>query len=144
MNRIQKISWWIVIWISIGGSFAAIATAVLFFIVGMPWSRAQGGLGFLGIAGLGGLGPLIFRKDPGKVTCDERDKLINTRAALAGFIAAYMVTGFACMLPFFIMGPNATISVGCLPWIFMASVLICFLVHSAAILIQYGWRDKNE
>lgn len=144
MNRWQKISWWMLIWISTGAIFAAIATAVLFFIVGLPWSKAQGGLGFLGIAGLGGLGPLIFKKDTGKVACDERDQLINNRAAATGFLAAFLITGLTCMLPFFVLGPKATISITWLPMIFMTAGLASFLVHSIAILSQYGWRDKNE
>jgi hypothetical protein len=142
MNRMQKVAWWMVVWISTGVVSAVIAIAVLYFKVGMP--KALAGLGFLGIAGLGGLGPLIFGKDKGKVTCDERDKLINRRAALAGFAAAYLVTGLACMLPFSILGPRANISITWLPMIFMATGLISFFVRSAAILVQYGWRDRKE
>ncbi|MDD5063600.1 MAG: hypothetical protein PHQ35_02420 [Phycisphaerae bacterium] len=142
MNRIQKVAWWIVVWISVGVVSAVIALAFMYFKVGMPKSLA--GLGFLGIAGLGGLGPLIFGKDKGKVTCDERDKLINSRAAVAGFGAAYLVTGLACMLPFFILGPDTTMRVGWLPMIFGAAGLTSFFVHSVAILIQYGRGNKGE
>ena len=144
MNRIQKMAWWMVIWISAGVILAAIAIAVLLFIIGLPGKIAQAGLGFLGIAGFAGLGPLIFKKDKDKVTCDERDRLINNRAAVAGFASAYLVTGLACMLPFSILGYEATISVTWLPMIFMAAGLVSFFVHAVAILVQYGWRDKNE
>ena len=144
MNRMQKTAWWMVGWISTGAIFAAIATAILFFIADMPWSRAQGGLGFLGIAGLGGLGSLIFKKDSNKVTCDERDQLINNRATTAGFLAAFLITGIICMLPFFVLGPKATISITWLPMIFMTAGLASFLVHSIVILSRYGWRNKNE
>jgi hypothetical protein len=113
MNRMQKTALWIVGWISTGTIFAAIATAVLFFIVDMPWSKAQGGLGFLGIAGLGGLGP-------------------------------FLITGIICMLPFFVLGPKATISITWLPMIFMTAGLASFLVHSIAILSQYGRESKGE
>jgi hypothetical protein len=144
MNRMQKTAWWMVGWISAGAIFAAFATAILFFIADMPWSKAQGGLGFLGIAGLGGLAPLIFKKDPGKVTCDERDRLINNRAAASGFLAAFLITGIICMLPFFVLGPKATISITWLPMIFMTAGLASFLVHSIAILSQYGRESKGE
>jgi hypothetical protein len=144
MNRIQKMAWWMAIWISAGTILAAIAVAVLFFVIGMPWPIARAGLGFLGIAGFGGLGSLIFKKDKGKVTCDERDRLINNRAAVAGFGSAYMVAGVLCMLPFFVLGPAATISVTWLPDIFMAAGLTAFFVHSVAILAQYGWRAKDN
>ena len=144
MNRIQKMAWWMAICISAGVIPAAIAIAVLFFIIGLPWSIARSGLAFIGIAGLGGLAPLIFKKDKGKVTCDERDQLINNRAAVAGFCAAFLVTGLACMLPFFVLGPEATISVEWLPNIFGAAGLTTFFVHSVAILVQYGWRNRKE
>ena len=144
MNRIQKMAWWLAIWISAGFILAAIAVAVLFLVIGMPWKIAQAGLGFLGIIGFAGLGPLIFKKDQGTVTCDERDRIINSRAAVAGFAVAYLVTGLACMLPFCILGYEATISVTWLPMIFMAAGLTSFLVHSVAILFQYGWRSKGE
>jgi hypothetical protein len=132
------------IWVSAGVILAAIAVAILFLVIGMPWSIAKSGLGFLGIAGFGGLAPLIFKKDPGKVTCDERDRLINNRAAIAAFASAYLVTGLACMLPFFVLGPAATISVTWLPDIFMAAGLTAFFVHSVAILVQYGWKGKDN
>ena len=142
MNRMQKISWWMVIWILVGVAAAAIAVVVLNFKIGMP--KAMAGLGFLGIAGFSGLGPLFFGKDKGKVTCDERDKLINSRAAVAGFGAAFLVTGIACMLPFSLLGPEATLSITWLPMIFGAAALASFFVHALAILIQYGLKSKGE
>jgi hypothetical protein len=144
MNRIQKMAWWMLIWMSAGAILGAIAVAVAHFIIGMPWSIARAGLGLVGIAGFGGLAPLIFKKDPGKVTCDERDQLINSRAAVAGFCAAFLVTGLGCMLPFSILGPQATISVTWLPNIFGAAGFTVFLVHSIAILAQYGWRGEKS
>ena len=132
------------IWVSAGVILAAIAVAVLFLVIGLPWSIARSGLAFLGIAGFGGFASLIFKKDKGKVTCDERDQLINSRAAKAAFASAYLVTGLACMLPFFILGPAATVSVEWLPSIFLAAGLTGFLVHSVAILVQYGWEPKGK
>ena len=134
MNRIQKMAWWMAIWVSAGIILAAIAVAVSHFIVGMPWSIARAGLGFVGIAGFGGLASMIFKKDPGKVTCDERDRLLNNRAAIAAFASAYLVTGLACMLPFFILGPEATVSVVWLPDIFMAAGLTTFLPRTIRLI----------
>jgi hypothetical protein len=143
MNRIQKTAWYIVICISTAVVMSLIAVGVLYYMVGMP--RALLGFCLLSFAGFLGFAPLIFRKDKGKVTCDERDTLINRRAALAGFGASYLVTGLACMLPFTILGPKAVISVGWLPNIFAAAGLTSFFVWSVAILVQYGWKEnKNE
>jgi len=142
MNRMQKIAWSLVITISAGVIVSGIATAILYAKVGMP--KASSGLAFLAIAGLGGFSPLIFGKDKGKVTFDERDKLIKRRAALAGFATSYLFVGLVCMIPFFVLGPMASISVIWLPNIFGGACLSFFFVWSVAILVQYGWRDKNE
>ncbi len=141
MNRVQKIAWFFVITISIAVLLSTVAIGILYAKVGLP--KAMAGMAFLGIAGIGGFGPLIFKKDKGPVTCDERDVIINSRAALAGFGAAYMVVGLACMLPFFILGTNSRISVTWLPMIFMGAGLSSFFMHSIAILIQYG-RGRNH
>jgi hypothetical protein len=142
MNRSQKIAWLFVITISVAVLLAGVAVGILYVKLGIP--KALGGLGFLGIAGLGGFGPLIFKKNKGKVEFDERDHVINQRAALAGFGTAYMVVGAVCMIPFFVLGPKANISVTWLPMIFMGAGFSHFFVHSVAILVQYGWRDKGE
>lgn len=142
MNRAQKMAWLLVITISVAVLLAGGAVGILYVKFGMP--KAVAGLGFMGVAGLGGLGPLIFRKDKGTVTCDERDKLINRRAALAGFGADYMVVGLGCMIPFFVLGPKANISVTWLPMIFMGAGISHFFFHSVAILVQYGRASKGE
>lgn len=135
MNRAQKIAWLFVITISLAAVISCIAFIVAYFMVGMP--RALASLGFMGIAGIGGSGPLIFGKDKGNVTSDERDKQIERRAALASFGASYMVVGAVCMIPFFILGPKASISITWLPSIFGAAGICAFFTHSVAILIQY-------
>ena len=142
MNRAQKIAWLLVITIFMAVLLAGGSVGILYSKIGLP--KALAGLGFLGIAGLGGLGPLIFRKDKGKVTYDERDRLIHSRAALAGFGAAYMVVGLACMVPFFVLGPKANVSVTGLPMIFMGAGLSSFFAHSVAILVQYGRAGEKS
>ena len=141
MNRLQKIAWLIVVSISVAVLSSALTIGILYIKFGFP--KAGSGLGLLGIAGFGGLGPLIFKKDKGAVTCDERDKVINRRAAVAGFAASYLVVGLACMLPFSIYGPDKSISITWLPMIFMGGGLASFFIHSLAILIQYGIRSDN-
>jgi hypothetical protein len=142
MNRVQKIAWLIVITISLSVVLSAVAAGILYAKFGLP--KMTEGLAFLCIAGTGGLGPLIFKKDKGHVTCDERDRIINHKAALAGFGAAYLIVGLSCMLPFLILGPNSSISVNWLPMIFTGVALSSFFMHSVAILIQYGREVKGE
>jgi hypothetical protein len=137
----QKVAWLFVITTVLAVVASAVAVVWLYAEFGMP--KAVAGLAFMGIAGIGGLGPLIFKKESGKVTCDERDTLINRRAALAGFGTAYMLVGAVCMVPFFVLGPLGSISVTWLPMIFMGAGICTFFAHSVAILLQYGWRGKN-
>lgn len=141
MNRAQKMAWSLVITISLGFALGVIAFAVLYVKVGMP--KAIAGWAFMAIAGLGGFSPLIFRKDKGKVKFDERDKKIKRMAALAGFAASYLFIGLACMIPFSVLGPKASISVSWLPHIFGGAAITMFFVYSVAILIQYGRGGKD-
>ena len=142
MNRAQKIAWSLVITISAGVVTGCVAFGVLYFKVGMP--KALAGFAFIGIAGLGGFSPLIFGKDKGEVTFDERDKLIKRRAALAGFATSYLFVGLACMIPFSILGPKGVIPVKILPAMVIGGLIITTLVQSIVILEEYGWRDKSH
>jgi hypothetical protein len=138
MRRIQKMALLIFVAISTAILLSIVAVIIGFFIVGMP--RALAGLGFMGIAGIGGLGPLVFRKDKGKVEYDERDKQIQQRAALIQFACAYLFTGLACMIPFFVLGPNTKIQAHWLADVFGGTGLVAFYSWSIAILSQYGWK----
>ncbi|MDH4238163.1 MAG: hypothetical protein OEW48_01235 [Phycisphaerae bacterium] len=142
MNREQKIALLMIIAISAGVVAGCVVFGILYFIVGIPGSLA--GFAFIGIGGLGGLGSLIFKKDKGKITFDERDKLIKEKAKLAGFTASFLFAGLGCMIPFFILGPKASISVIWLPNIWCGTFLTAFFVHSVAIMVQYGRTGKGE
>jgi hypothetical protein len=136
MNRTQKIAWLFVITISLAVVSSFVAFAILYVKLGIP--KAFAGFALLGIAGFGGFGPIVFPKDKGKITCDERDIFINRRAAIASFTTAFLIVGLACMLPFFVLGPQATIPVWWLPVIFGMAGLATFFVHSVVILVLYG------
>ena len=142
MKRIQKMAMFIFVVLTCALILTAIAIAVAYAKIGFP--RAWGGLGFMGIAGIGGLAQLFFKKDPGKVEYDERDRDIQRKAALTGFAMAYLVVGIVTMGPFTILGPNAPITTNWLPLIFGAAGLTHFYAWSIAILTQYGWRGKEK
>ncbi|MBN2456471.1 MAG: hypothetical protein JXB29_08070 [Sedimentisphaerales bacterium] len=142
MKRIQKIAMFMFVTFTCALITTALAIAVVYAKYGFP--KAWGSLGFMGIAGIGGLAQLFFKKDPGKVEYDERDRQIQRRAALTGFALAYLIVGLATMLPFTILGPNTPITTNWLPLIFGAAGLTHFYSWSIAILTQYGWRNKNH
>jgi hypothetical protein len=139
---VQKIAWVFVISTSAAFVVSLIAIGILYHYVGMP--KALYGFSFMGLAGLGGLAPLLIRKDQDAVTTDERDQLFQRRAAIAGFATAYMVFGAACMIPFFVLGPDFMISVKWLPMIFMGAGISHYFMYAVTILSQYGRTDKGE
>ena len=146
MNRAQKISWSLVITMSLGLILGVIAVVILYPKFGMPKALCGFGLIFF-IGGLGGLSVFIFRKDEGKVTSDERDKLIEKNANLAGFGAVYLYVILLSILPLIIFGPDKSIQI---PSKWSLGLLIgagfCqAYAQSVAILVQYGWGGgKNE
>jgi hypothetical protein len=147
MNRVQKAAWFNLVVILISLLLSGMAVAVLAFVAFVaerPLRLALGGLGFMGIIGFTGLSPLLFRKAKGQVEFDERDQLYNMRAWFLGFCASYLLFVIVCMTTWFIYGPKGTISVNVLPLIVMGGFLASILVHSLAILVQYGRTNTGE
>ena len=142
MNREQKIALSCVVTILAAVVASTVAIIILYRRVGMP--EALRGLGFMGISGLGCLSIFIFKKEKGKVTFDERDKLIQKRAGLAAFALAYIFVGLACMIPFYVMDREALISVRWLPQIFIGACITHFFFYSLTILFEYGFGRKNH
>jgi hypothetical protein len=123
-------------------ALTGVVVALLAFTVGMP--RARAGLGLLGFLGLLGLSPILFRAKPSEVPFDERDRLINYRAVLAAYSIFWPIITAACMIPWFIIGFSGSVPVWYLPLLLGGIGITLTLVHSVAILAQYGWRDKGE
>jgi len=139
----QKMSWMMVICIGTALALSAIAITILYFKIGFP--RAWAGWGFMGITGFGGLAPTIFKKDPGPVQCDERDRLINMKATQGSFVLSYLVFGFLCMgiWAYRYSQSTETISIHLLPLLFGAAGITAYLTHAITILILYGKDNKQ-
>ena len=144
MNRIQKIAWFnlIVVSLALGLSIAAFGAA--YFIFGLPANRAAGGFGFIGFTGLCGLSPVLFRKDKSKVQFDERDTAIQRKAVIAAYATFWLLFVASAMIPWFIIGPNGTITVNYLPWMVFGGMCVVMLMQSIVTLTQYGWRAKDN
>jgi hypothetical protein len=144
MNRAQKIARFNLIVILIAVILSVIAIGIFYFVVGMPIQRALGGFGFIGICGLGGLSALLYKKEPGKVSFDERDLLIHKKASLGAYSIFWFLFVLAAMIPFFVLGPKGTISVKYLPAMVFGGMVTVMLVQSIVTLEEYGWSDKGE
>ncbi|MHC4455811.1 MAG: hypothetical protein ACYS0I_01785 [Planctomycetota bacterium] len=145
MNRVQKISWSLVITMSLGLILGLVVTVILYPKFGMPKALCGFGLIFF-IGGLGGLSVFFFKKDKGKVTSDERDKLIEKNASLAGLGAVFLYVILLSILPLIILGPDKTIQIPSTwsPALLIGAGFCLAYAQSIAILIQYGWTGKGE
>jgi hypothetical protein len=84
------------------------------------------------------------RQSPREVKEDERDKLIDNRAAMAAFISALIVFLAISGIPRLVLGDDGCIPVWSLPLINFGAFIIVTMIYFAAILVQYGWRNKGE
>jgi len=141
MNRMQKIA--VFNLVVLGTASLLTATAMIILYCYFDWRIASAGLGFMGIMGVAGLAPVLFKKGTEKVTCDERDILINRTAALRGFVLAYIWFCLAGTLFIFLFKSEVLRKFG-LPVLICGGGLIVGIVHSIAILIQYGKCNKGE
>lgn len=147
MNRAQKIAWFNLVVILISLLLSGIAVAVLAFlafVAELPLRAALGGLGFMGIMGLLGLTPFLFRKDEGKVRFDERDLVINRKAAVVAYSVFWVLFVAAAMVPWFIIGPGGVITVNYLPCLVFGGVFVVMLIQAIVTLQEYGWKGKGE
>jgi len=142
MNRLQKMAWFNLMIIAISLGLCVGATTVLALLIGMP--AALAGFVFMGFGGIIGISPIIFRKRRKPPTFDERDELVNHRAVLLTYSVFWPVFSAVCIIPFLVLGPKGKIPVIVLPLVLCGVMVVLTLVHSTAILIQYGWRNKNN
>jgi hypothetical protein len=139
MNRVQKISLTLVITFSLGLLLEITAIVMRFFDASVPKITF---VFPVYVAGSGGIVSLFFKKDKGPITHDERDKLFERNAHLAGFGAVYLLVILVSIIPPMI-NPEARIPTTWFPGLLVSAVFCQAYAQSIAILIQYGWRDKD-
>ena len=83
------------------------------------------------------------KQSPNEPDFDERDDLIKKRAVLASFVSVWILLIASSVIPQFIVGEEGSIPVWMLPIINLGVFLIAMVVYSVAVLVQYGWGDKD-
>ena len=83
------------------------------------------------------------KQSPNEPDFDERDDLIKKRAVLVSFVSVWILLAAACIIPGFIVGETGAIPVYVLTFINLGIFMIATLVHSIAVLVQYGWGGKD-
>ncbi len=142
MNRQQKIAI-IVLIVSLLGMFLGITLALMkHYVPGFPKGAVAFG-GFILSLGVFLIISRILKKKKGEVISDERDKLIEKNAHLAGFGAVYLLVILVSYLPIGI-APEAKIPTQWFPFLLPLAVLCQCIAQSLATLIQYGRGGKNH
>ena len=143
MNREQKIAWSFVITIPLGVILGIVAYVSHHFALGSPKPFIFAAVGVIAVGPF--LTFFVIKKDKGKVTFDERDKLIERNAHLAGFVAVYLYVIILSFLPIIIFGLEGFIQIPSKwsPGLLMGAGLCLVLGQSIAILIQYGRGGKD-
>ena len=141
MNRQQKIAVTVLI-VSLLGLFLGITVVLMQrFVPDFPKSTIAFGGAILAF------GVIVFisrfKKDKGAVTFDERDKLIEKNAHLAGFGAVYLLVILVSYVPIGI-APEAKIPTQWFPFLLPLAVLCQCFAQSLATLIQYGRGGKEK
>ncbi len=94
------------------------------------------------------LGPILIifyrkKQSPAEVESDERDNLIKKRAVLVSFVSVWILLAALSIIPRFIVGPDGSIPVWLLPIMNVCVLILALLIHSVAVLVQYGWGGKD-
>jgi len=143
MNRMQKIAWFNLIVVLLALGLSVTAFAVFHFVLGLPVSRAASGFAFIGIMGFTGLSPVLFRKGESKVQFDERDTAIQRKAVGLAYAIFWVLFVAAAMIPWFIIGPNGTITTNYLPWMVFGGMFVVMFLQSIVTLNEYGWKGEK-
>jgi hypothetical protein len=135
MSQLQKYAWF---------NLAVFGLAVVVYLIFVPIMGSLAAFCAFGTCGLWGLGPSIVRKNrPGKIVWDERENAIwlkSTRIAFATFWGVFVI---ACMVPFMILGPHASIPVYVLPQYVGGGMITVWVTQSLAILFLYRREVSN-
>jgi hypothetical protein len=140
MNRTQKIAWSLVVSMSLA-MILGIMAFVVYRLNICSWRL------FIylaaGVQSIGAFSSFRFKPDKGAVTFDERDKLIEKNAQLAGLGAVFLIVILVSIIPPMI-DANAKIPTTWFPFL-LISVAFCYpFVMLVATLIQYGWKEKDH
>jgi len=79
-----------------------------------------------------------------KVQADERDILIYKNGAVAAHIVLWLYFAIACLVTWWLVGPEGMVSVNVMPLVLIGAVAIFLLVEYLAAFIQYGRGGEDE
>jgi hypothetical protein len=113
---------------------------LLFAVVWVASSGHPASLAVFGLAGVAGASPLIGRGEHGwKPLMDERDQQIAQFAALGSFGVFYVCFVLAAVIPLFVLGPSATITlrISTITGLAFPAMILVFGVRAFVTVILY-------
>jgi hypothetical protein len=87
---------------------------------------------------------LLRKQSPAEPAFDERDVLIKQKAVAYSFVALWLTLITMCVLSIFALGVDGRVTVGIFPLCLLMIFGIVSIVYFASILVQYGWKEKNN
>ncbi len=145
MNRTQKSAWYVLVTFLLAIAILTYVLVKIFVLRSWPesiFARFWPVMVYCAFT----VASIIFlrkKQSPVEVPSDERDNLIKKRAVCAGFVSVWILLAVATIIPQLIAGPTSSIPVWILSFINLSVFLITMLVYSTAILVQYGWGQKD-
>ena len=145
MNKTQKGAWFSLAGVLLFIILCTYLGVIMFILRSLPnknlvWAVAI----FCVLVGGAGLMWTRRKQSPKEADSDERDKFIEKKAVLVSFISVWVLLAAETIIPRFIVGLDGSIPVWMLAIINVAIFYVAMAVYYAAVLIQYGWRNKNE
>jgi len=135
MNRLQKIAWFNLKVLAVGGSVSLLIIAVSLAIGGLVITY----VGFLLLAVTALIATLsrlllLVGKEPGRVTFDERDTAIEKKSERIGYGLILCIFIGTCLIAV----PTGGVAI-------LATALATLrLVESVATVVQYHWGGKEN
>jgi hypothetical protein len=141
MKHEQKVSWALAVSMSLALVFVIAGVLARRFVLGpaSPFMYAAVAAIIIGVTFV-----FRFKRNPGPVTSDERDKLIEKNADLVSLAAVYLLVIVASFAPIAVFGESGTLPVTWCPALLVGAGFCQAYARSLAILIQYGRSQKGD
>ncbi len=146
MNRTQKEAWFSLVGALLGVAIYSFVIIQL-FVISKPPGFIHGFVVLLTALLYVISHYVVCRKNqsPREVDKDERDKLIEKRAAIAAFAAFALLLLSTYLVLCYVVGLDGSIPIWSIPIFLLIVVMpVIMLVYSVAILVQYGRGAKEE
>ena len=146
MNQEQKRAWLSLAFFVIGIPCLAYIFIMLFTFGRLPDSFLAKGwplivfLAFIVVIWI----CMLRKQSPKEVDSDERDKLIQSRAVLIGFVSVWILLAAVSIVLPLVLGQDGSIPVWFLTIINLCVFSVVALIFQIAILVQYGRKEKNH